>query len=176
MTPKTNTEFHLTEDQIDDCLIGDLAPEAAAHLEACSPCLTRVARAEEPLASFRAVSLAWSERRSATLPLQASASARPNWARRLAWGAAAAAAIAIGVAIPAVHHTSETSGQDVSVAASAAAVQVAAPASREEQIARDNQMLKAIDRELDASVESPASFGLPVDSHARSRTRTSLQD
>lgn len=175
MSTSKNAEFHLTDDQIDDYLIGDLAADAAEHLEGCDPCLIRVAAAEAPLASFRAVSLAWSERRSATLPLQASVDAQPSWARRLAWGAAAVAAIAVGVALPAARHTS---GQNVAVAAPAPAVQVVAAAteSSDEQIAKDNQMLKAIDRELDASVESPAAFGLPVDNHSHGRARTSLPD
>ena len=57
-----NTTMHLTEDQIDDVLMGDLAATTAAHLAACEACKLRVAEFEAPIASFKAVSLAWSER------------------------------------------------------------------------------------------------------------------
>ncbi|MES2392256.1 MAG: hypothetical protein V4555_11490 [Acidobacteriota bacterium] len=174
-----NSTMHLTDDQIDEYLMGDLSAEATAHLDACNPCLTRVAEVEQPLASFRAVSLAWSERRSATLPLQEFAPVRPRWTRRFVWGATAAAALVIGIVVPTLHAPAATE-TNVAVAAVAPApvapvVQVA-HISREEQIARDNQMLQAIDRELNASVESPAALGLPVDGRSRGHNRSTMQD
>ena len=185
MNSLPNGTMHLTDDQIDEYLMGDLSAEAAAHLEACDPCLLRVAEAEQPLASFRAVSLAWGERRSATLPLQEFAPVQPRWSRRFVWGTTAAAAIAMGVVAPSLRHSSAS---EVHVAVATApvmstvpAAQVIAPVqvaqiSREEQISRDNQMLDAIDRELDASADTPAALGLAADSHSRPRNRSSLQD
>ncbi|MGA7156861.1 MAG: hypothetical protein WBY53_08455, partial [Acidobacteriaceae bacterium] len=88
---------HLTDDQIDDQLIGDVAPAAAAHLAACALCAERVAALLSPIDSFDSVSSAWSERRSATLPIPVSTPSRPLWQRNSAW-AMASLAFAFGLA------------------------------------------------------------------------------
>ena len=178
-----NSTPHLSEDQIDDLLIGDLAAEPTAHLAGCEPCQTRVADAQAPIASFKAVSLAWSERRSATLPPQFVRTASPAWHRHAAWAATASAVLLVGIAVPmakqaarstpvaATAPLAKSSAQSGVVTASvqpavqpqpAGARTVAASySSQDEQIARDNRMLQAIDRELDASVQSPAdAFGI----------------
>jgi len=140
--------MHLTESQLDDYLIGDLAPEAQSHLDACKHCQALLAEAAAPLANFREVTLAWAERRSATLPLVPAA--KPSRATaRLGWATAFAAALAIGVAVPVMHHAGVSSHP-------VAATETAST----EQIARDNQMLSAIDNELNASTSSAATYGL----------------
>jgi len=181
---------HLSETELEDCLIGDAAPEAAAHLSACAPCRTALAELEAPLASFRAVTLAWSERRSATLPLNDLAVARRRaangWRQRMAVSAGLAAALALGVAVPVLRHSSSSSnsnsdaGQMVAAqstlaggsvqapnaagslapAASAETASAATQDSPAQQISRDNQMLRAIDAELDSRTETPAALGL----------------
>ena len=97
------TANHLTDDQLDDHLIGDLAPAPAAHLAACSLCAQRVAAARSPLDSFHTVSTAWSERRSATLPIPVPAPPRPVWQRQTAW-ATACLALAFGLALTNASH------------------------------------------------------------------------
>ena len=89
---------HLSEDQIDDMLIGDLAPEPAAHLKQCTECQTRLEAAEAPMASFAAVSMAWSERRSATAPAKLRMPVNAAWQRGASW-AAAAAVLLVGIAV-----------------------------------------------------------------------------
>jgi hypothetical protein len=135
-----------------------------------------VAAAEQPLASFRAVSLAWSERRSATLPLQEFAPSQPRWTRRLAWGATAAAALAFGIVVPGLHRPAASGTVAVAQVAAPTQVTPVAQLSRQEQIARDNQMLREIDRELDASVETPVALGLAAESGNRGHNRGSLRD
>ena len=159
---------HLTEDLIDDALIGDLAAEHAAHLATCDDCQIRLAEAGAPIAAFSALSLAWSERRSATLPTPVHSSAAA-WLPRAIWGATAAAVLVVGISVPAVRR-----GLGVGSAAprqeNAALTQMASTgvvdnplAAREEQIARDNRMLENIDRELDASAPSPEQeYGVSV--------------
>jgi len=165
---------HLTDDQIDDLLIGDSASGSLAHLESCSDCAARLAAAHEPLSSFNAASLAWGERRSATLPLQLQPKPAGlfNGGRvRLAVGAlgtAAAAVFALALALPMLHHGSATetahqanpqaaSAQTEAVAVADTLPAVAATQSQtpEDQISRDNRLLQAIDREL-ATSETPA--------------------
>jgi hypothetical protein len=168
------TPVHLTEDEIDDLLIGQPATGSMDHVESCRDCAARLTAARQPLVSFNAVSLAWGQRRSATLPLQLPqkpASLFTGGRLRLASGAlgtAVAAVFALALALPRLHHGSapQTAQQAIpqpvpeqttavvahGTAATAASVQSETP---EDQIARDNRLLQAIDREL-ATSETPA--------------------
>ena len=174
--------LHLTPDQVDDHLIGDLAAAPSAHLAACTLCAERVAAARFPIASFQQVSTAWSERRSATLPIPVP-SQRPSWQRHTAW-ATATLSMALGFAfINATHqfsilNTSEpapitsTSAQSPRIQQAVVApkatgltetASIASPprvAHFATQISADNHMLRAIDASLDPSTDSPAALGL----------------
>lgn len=172
---------HLSDEQIDDHLIGDLAPEAATHLAGCSPCTRRVAEAEAMIANFRAVAMEWSDRRSATMPLQTAATHKPGWVQRFAFGAATAALLAVGFTVSTIStvHTSART-QAASPAPVQAVAQVEAVSETEamahprmsrvkpvsqtsaddKAISRDNQMLQEIDVALSSSAASPASLGL----------------
>jgi len=191
---------HLTEAEFDSCLIGDAAPESAAHLASCESCTAALAELEAPLASFRAVTLAWSERRSATLPLDNLAAARrraaSGWRQRLAVSAGLAAAMAVGVAIPVLHHqkaldTPAQTAQNTAAAPEihpipaasippvAAATETASAVPQEspaQQIRRDNQMLRAIDMELDSRTESPAALGLLPATSVNPSVPSQMQD
>jgi hypothetical protein len=188
------TALHLTPDQLDDHLIGDLDPTPAAHLAACSLCTERVAAARSPIASFQQVSTAWSERRSATLPIPIP-SERPSWQRHTAW-ATATLSMALGFAfINATHQfsilntpqpvpISTTSPQPAPVqqpilTAKAPALTETpspAPAPRAVQIAADNHMLQAIDASLAPSTDSPAALGLQSAAAPNPGPPASLQD
>jgi hypothetical protein len=179
--------LHLNNDQIDDQLIGVLEPAAAAHLASCADCTARAAAAAAPIAGFVAVTNAWSERRSATLPLltaSANASHR-NFALRVTAGVAATAVLVLTFAV----HTSMTPASRSSVATQTTATaqpqvltELASTGPTEtalsprermlrERISRDNQMLKAIDSALDTD-ESAASLGL----EPTGNSSTKLQD
>ena len=174
---------HLSDDQILNTLSGDVSAGVAAHLANCSVCSRRVAEAEAPIASFKAMTLAWSERRSATLPLQPPAAPPLAWHRRAVMAATATAALLLGISVPLARHeapsapavtvptavapSSTSEVATISTPALSAAMQheaAEAPSAvgetqakpQDEQIARDNQMLQNIDRALDNSVESPA--------------------
>jgi hypothetical protein len=150
---------HLTPDQIDDHLIGDLAPAAAAHLAACALCADRVAAEASPIASFRQVSAAWSERRSATLPIPVPTAQRPVWQRHAAW-ATASLSLAFGVAfINASHQFSFNTAPKPTPTRSVSVHQPAAEPLAAE-ISTDNHMLSAIDASIDDSNDSPAALGL----------------
>jgi hypothetical protein len=177
---------HLTEDQIDDALMGDLAAEAKSHLQGCPACAERLAAAEMPLASFKAVSTAWSERRSATLPAvvpqRAGFGARLGTQGRMAgWSAALSAALAVAIAVPVMLHEgrgtvtegTHGSGQMAQVAPPEAAGQPELASAKsfakaasvrdaraDEQISQDNAMLQDVNRELNASTQSQAALGL----------------
>jgi hypothetical protein len=183
LNPSSPRAPHLTELQLDDALLGDLAPSASAHLAGCGPCSARLEQARAPLADFAALTLAWSERRSATLPLRSALDPASLRRPRLAWAVAASCALALGIAVPALHlgpfHLADAptaalpalAATDPAATDSAATnpavtdSEVTAPAagqlaanSSDEQISRDNQMLREIDSELDAANASPASL------------------
>ncbi len=171
---------HLTEDQLDDALIGDRAAEAREHLQGCTACAERLAAAKMPLASFKAVSTAWSERRSATMPAVVPQRARPGARGRLAgWSAVLSATLALAIALPVMLHQgrgpavegAHGSGQLTQAAQAEAPVQpdavahstqaASAPeAGADEQISQDNAMLRDVSRELNASSQSPTALGL----------------
>src|SRR5471032_1743596 len=98
---------HLTEDQIDELLMGSLQADEAArlreHAAGCEACAAQLAEIEAPIASFQAVTLAWSERRSATMPARPAKPARTRWGLGFAWGSFAAAALLAAV-IPILRH------------------------------------------------------------------------
>jgi hypothetical protein len=188
---------HLSEEQIDEQLLGELGSAAAAHLAVCLTCTARVAEAAEPIADFRDVTMAWSERRSATMPLPVVAGDSLVWQRRMGW-ATTAFALALGISLLSNGRkvTPETASmqpdQTVEAPMTAATVTsrvAAAPHFVEaaqntsgttagDRYAGDNRMLQAIDTELDASVESPATLGIePASDQTRNEnSQTSLDD
>ena len=177
----TETVVHLSEDEIDDHLIGDLAAAPAAHLDACALCTHRVTQAKDPIASFQSLSMAWSERRSATLPVPNRSMNKSFWQRRGAW-VTACSALAIGIAFANVGHRSSLTA-DVQPTQVQPTRQVAAgtndtTAPPAQQISADNQMLQAIDDEIHTAPNSPAALGLdPVSNHSNwPPATTSVQD
>ena len=178
-----NFETHLSEEQLDDVLMGDPGLEATTHLLECAACKERIAALEVSIASFAAVSLAWSERRSVTTPPPAMVAMGSAWPRRMSWALVSTCLLLIGFAIPMARHEEHENQTMVAnepreaapskgsapeqlavIQASGAQVRVAvvttADHSADAQIARDNRMLRAIDRELDASMQSPSdAFG-----------------
>lgn len=153
---------HLTDDQIDDALIGDLDADCAEHLAGCRECQMRLTEAEAPIAAFNEVTLAWSERHSATLPTRPVQAKGAAWMPKAAWAATAAAVLAVGISVPVARHHRGNDNALTASRESAAGPLMAATgpvdnpvAAREEQIARDNQMLQNIDRELDSPDASP---------------------
>jgi len=189
----TNTSAHLTEDQIDDHLIGDLAPEAAAHLTACSLCANRIAEANAPIAGFSTVAQAWSERRSATLPLYVPTAVAPRLYQQFAAAAVALAVLSVTLgghllrsedhrtipqtATVATANSTSVPAQTLVQLASSGPTDVISPSERiiSERISRDNRMLQDVDTALDPSTESPASLVLDTTSSQPTSSPT-LQD
>jgi hypothetical protein len=183
------SDDHLSDDQIDDQLIGDLAAEPAAHLATCSDCSHRVALAAAPITSFDSVTMAWSERRSATLPLPDLSGQKPLWQRHMS-SAMACFTFVLGVALINANHEVAFKAAALHSAQPASTLQAVTPAPAltetasiniappEAQISADNLMLKAVDTELQPSAESPSALGLePVSDPApRPRTTVSVQD
>ncbi|MDE1162821.1 MAG: hypothetical protein PW792_12850 [Acidobacteriaceae bacterium] len=195
-----NNLLHLTDEQIDEHLIGDLAPAAASHLAGCEHCQERVAATEAPMVAFREMSLAWAERRSATMPVPAMNSHTTRASHRFGWAMAGTCALALGFAIPVTraHHAPAETAAVAVVAPVAAPAVVATPAPVEatvaavshtgmtamtpvgasaEQIERDNRMLQAIDRELGAPDATLAAYAMePQSSETRASHSNTVRD
>ncbi len=176
---------HLSEDEFDDQLIGYLADSTSAHLAACDLCSDRLAEASSFITSFQDVTAAWSERRSATLPIPKLPQRTPLWQRRAGW-ITASLTIAVGLTVAGSGNRVELKANNdrpVQVQPShllalptpdlsASAVVKTTPP--EAQISADNQMLKDVDNELDASADSPAALGLDSENNHSNWTPATL--
>jgi hypothetical protein len=174
-----NSTPHLSDREIDSVLIGAPATETASHLSRCEHCRQRVAEAKAPIIRFKAVTLSWSERQSATLPLRAATAGSMTWNRRAALAGTATAALLIGLAMPMMRTQLQATPEAAGHSAAPPATEVATVSTpvlsatmqrssaettatevsddpQDEQIARDNEMLQNINQALDNPVESPA--------------------
>ena len=192
---------HLTDDQIDELLMGSLEAGVAAqmreHADGCEACATRLAEIEAPIASFKAVTLAWSERRSATMPVRPARSAGARWGMGFAWGAVAAAVL-LAATIPVLRHEQNVRVQDAYIHAiklpsanqqpGTLAVTLVNSASANnsssmgtdvqenaQEIASDNRLLAMVDEELNAPVPTPGS-AIQGRGQARTNTHSTVQD
>ena len=165
MTPERAA--HLTEEALNDVLIGMETPERQTHLAGCAECRGRLAEFRVGMKAFNASSLAWSEARVGARPARI-ASARPAMA--FAWvGMALAAVILLVIGVPEWRHS-----QAVVVGSTPVAAQAQGDSSA--QIAQDNELMRSVDMALSDNEESAMSeYHLQDGPHAHSRTRQELR-
>ena len=155
MTP---AECHLTQDELDELMMGVADPELQAHCVACVHCGARVAALSESFELYNHASLAWAEARSNTFTRDLSGH-RPT--RRVTASAArsVAATIILGLVASLSAGTHFWPAHFAGPALEAAPiVRAFAPDARAQQIARDNAMLEAINAELTEPESAPASL------------------
>ena len=133
MTPASTT--HLSEEALDDVLIGLGTDESHAHLSVCAECRAQVATFRGDIGLFNAASMAWSESRRPR-PRETAVHGRTLRAAFFGWAAVATALVVMAVGI--WRHRPETP------AGQANTLQHAQPLDSEAQIARDNQLLEAV--------------------------------
>ena len=145
---KNQPAAHLTEDDLNDALIGLTTPDQDAHLAACEACSAELASFRESMGVFNKASLAWSEARSNTMPLHPE-TRRSSWLGPIGtWALSGALAFLVAFFLTsAIHHHDEM----LQAKNPAAATEV----NREQEIATDNAMLAAINSELYRRVPSP---------------------
>lgn len=146
MTPASTT--HLSEEALDDVLIGLGSAASHAHLEACAECRSRTTTVRGDIALFNAASMAWSESRR-PLARVSVPNARRVPAALLGWVTAAAAMVAMAFGI--WHYRAENPASQ----ANTHTVQPAQPADTEAQIAQDNQLLKDVNAAISTDEASP---------------------
>jgi hypothetical protein len=158
MTPDIST--HLTDEALDDVLIGLGSFEAEAHLARCLQCRSRVESFRADVALFNAASMAWSESRPQR-PARASLrhSGDPIRFAFVSWSAVAALLLITAVAV--WRHSVVSPPNHVNIVESQ-------PVDSEAQIAQDNQLLQEINAAISSDDESPIEeYNLREHSQAR---------
>jgi len=161
---------HLSEDALNDVLIGMASDESNEHLAGCEFCRSRVENFGRDMDLFNRTSLAWSE--SASLASAHPMIPRPKSHRLtfLAIGLATAIALLLAVATPLWHGTSHSWSNEQSLHAGAPGV--SGPEDSEAQIAQDNNLLKAVNEAINPEEVSPLNeYHLLEKPHSRSRAR-----
>ena len=145
-----NRPIHLSDDQLDDLLLGEAAPVAAAHLAACPLCQARTASFTSTLAHFNQSSLDWAEASSSGIrrPASPQGERARSGERRLfpAYAWAFAAAMLLLAALLVFHSAVQRPVQ--TGRAVQPDVMVQAPAAPDPQLAADNMLLTNIDTAL----------------------------
>ena len=142
MTP--GETIHLSEESLDDILIGLGSLESAAHLGACAQCRAQVEAFRGDMRLFNAASMAWSQSRRPQL--QRSTPHRTHtWAVLGSW--AAACAVLVVTAFAVWHHRPAPAPNQALIAQP----QVV---DSEAQIAQDNQLLQAVNAAIGPDDES----------------------
>jgi hypothetical protein len=166
MTPEQPA--HLSEEAVNDVLIGLSSPASEAHLAVCSICSGRVKEFHSEMEAFNQTTLAWSEARPmARLHTAPASKIQQTMFSPLGWALAAALLVAVG--FPAWNHYHQFSLNNASVPA-------AAPEDTEAQIAQDNDLLRSVNVALNENEESPISeYHLSEAPHLHSKIRPELR-
>jgi hypothetical protein len=160
---------HLTEEALDDLLIGLASVESEAHLTECAACRAKVQALGAHLDAFDHASLAWSQARSEALPAigpAASAKAKSIWTALAPLEWAVATAVFLLLALPVWNRSQLPAPVSSAVAAPTAG-------DSEAQIAEDNDLLKSVDAALNTNDASPiAEYDLIEQPHSHSKARS----
>ena len=144
----TNPTQHLSEEELDDVLIGMGSAAAEGHLAGCAVCNARIAPFQTSVTAFNESSLAWAQAKSNGVSRDLSA-ARLSTGRTqpMAWGAGVAMIGAIAFALGTGLHRAPAA-LDASPAAQSTT-------DDEKDIAADNAMLAAINSEIGTAAPAP---------------------
>ena len=145
MTPLHTS--HLSEEALEDVLIGLGSSQSEAHLAGCVDCRARLEAFQSDVAMFNAATMAWSENRPLRPNQNATGKAplRPRLAF-VSW--AAMAVILMGMAVAIWHHGAVAPPNHATVIESQ-------PLDSDAQIAQDNQLLQAVNAAISPDEESP---------------------
>lgn len=133
---------HLTEDELDEVLLGFASEDATLHVASCEPCGARLEVFRGQMAAFSQASMAWSDARSNTISRDILAhKPTPRLTLTTVWSSAATLMLALAVGLTtAVHQGPRATDSAV----------VAHPDHDQSELASDNEMLAAINSEFGA--------------------------
>lgn len=142
MTPVSTN--HLSQEALDDVLIGLGSAESHAHLAVCFECRAQVETFRGDISLFNAASMAWSKSRP-QLPVRERQAPRVP-AAIVGWAVSAAAMA--GMAFGIWHHHSPAPPSQANTVQSL-------PVDSEAQIVQDNQLLQAVNAAINTDEASP---------------------
>ncbi len=150
-------QLHLTEDEMDEALIGTASADRAAHLVSCALCAAKFAEFNSAMANFNQASSAWSEAKSNALTRdlhQHRTSFRIT--SSAIWSCASAMVIAVGLLLGLGIHqrADESAALQANVSWAQSQSQLSKDVSRGE-IASDDAMLRQIDAAINNAEPSP---------------------
>jgi anti-sigma factor RsiW len=167
MTPASTN--HLSEEALDDVLIGLGTAEAHAHLAACPECRAHVATFRGDIALLNAASMAWSQSRRSQ-PLSREARPHPRLhAAFIGWAVTVAALVFMAVGIWR-HHPAAPPNHANTVQS--------LPTDSEAQIQQDNQLLQAVNAAISPDDPSPIDEYKILESphpHSKAHSNTRMQ-
>lgn len=168
ISAQQNTD-HLSEEALDDVLIGLGSSESEAHLYACSACRDALQQFQSSMQTFNRASLAWSEARPMPKPMaKAVGRIHANSNRKvlapLGWATAVALLVVLGLQIRS-HEIRQPSTVPLTSSSESGDLEV--------QIAQDNQLLRSVDAALSASDMSTVNeYGLQSDLRGEPRVHS----
>lgn len=163
---------HLSEEELDDLLIGLGTKAALQHVSDCAACRARVEEFRSALQQIDASSMAWSRIRAAAMEPPPVPAEKRRWSF-ITIGWIAASVLMAVLAIPVWHSVQRPREQAAQPPEIRATPPAAAPAEDSTaQIAADNKLLHEVDEALNASEASPLEeFTGPGRSKAKTRTQ-----
>jgi hypothetical protein len=129
---------HLTDEQLAGHLAGQSSQASDNHLDACSVCRAELDSMRASLRVFNQASLEWAEHQPRVHR------PAPSWRPAMVWAALCVAVLTVILFAGLLHHP-----QPVRMAASSAGDNNTA------ELKQDNELLAAIDKELDSTQLSP---------------------
>ncbi len=147
--------LHLSDDDLDDLLLGTASAACTAHAAACELCAQRLQSFRAGIATFNQASIAWSQARSNTLSRDLSTHRPQPWLTLAAARSYAAALLVVAAVMltAGIHHRA--------LATSASQARVG-HALGSDELASDNALLDAIDSEIYRPVPVPAGLDSEV--------------
>jgi uncharacterized protein HemX len=139
---------HLTDEQLTDYLSGASLPAIEEHLTACEVCRKEIASMRASFQVFHHASMEWSERMQNAAGVRR---ASPSWNWAAAWAVVCVAIIAAVLLFGVLRRPAETS----SYARVNSKASTNSSDSNTAELSQDNQLLAAIDKELDSADLSP---------------------
>ena len=166
MTPHNSAARHLSEDDLDEVLLGIATPVSTAHLAGCELCADRFTAFQTELRSqmdaFNQASMAWSEARSNTISRDvAHHKATSRLTLPKLWSAAAAMVLAATIGLHVTldrRAVAPEASNSSTIQTASASLDAIHPEHDQAEIATDNAMLAAIDSEI--GTPKPTQFGL----------------
>ena len=139
---------HLTDEQLTDYLSGDSLPAIDDHLAGCEGCRLEIASMRASFRVFDHASMEWSEGTQNTVG-STPRPAAPSWRPAAAWAVACLAVIAAVLLFSLLRRPVKTSPfARVNIPASVDSNDTA-------ELSQDNELLAAIDKEIDSADLSP---------------------